>query len=108
MKVEMFLNKKGEDRNGKNYIGRRLQKSLPITPKGFKGYCDICKPASSYGLHGADPGSAPFSPVTPPRVTLYAKLYLQQWHRGREEYQIRGRTEARRPTTLPAGRSRLR
>jgi hypothetical protein len=66
------------------------------------------QPASSYGLHGADPGSAPFSPVTPPRVTLYAKLYLQQWRQGREEYQIRGRTEARRPTTLPAGRSRLR
>ena|SRR2546423_6921696 len=66
------------------------------------------QPASSYGLHGADPGSAPFSPVTPPRVTLYAKLSLQQWRRGREEYQIGGRTEARLPTPLPAGRSRLR
>jgi hypothetical protein len=36
------------------------------------------QPASSYGLHGADPGSAPFSPVTPGRVTLYGKLYLQR------------------------------
>src|SRR5256885_1886630 len=34
--------------------------------------------ASSYGLHGADPGSVPFSSVTPPRVTLYGKLYLQR------------------------------
>ena len=36
------------------------------------------QPASSYGLHGADPGSVPFSPVTPARVTLYGKLYLQR------------------------------
>ena len=34
--------------------------------------------ASSYGLHGADPASVPYSSVTPPRVTLYGKLYLQR------------------------------